>query len=61
MMEELRGYMTTTPGRSMLPSSQLQEAINGLPIDLLNTTAGKLSSEETTSVATVMTDVFRKN
>ena len=49
MMDDLRRYLTTAPGGSILPSPCLREAVNGLPDDLLDTTAGELSSEETTT------------
>jgi hypothetical protein len=49
MMEELRRYLMTAPSGSMLPSSRLREAVNGLPDNLLDTATGELSSEETTT------------
>jgi hypothetical protein len=49
MMEELRRYLTTAPGGSMAPSSTLQLTVNELPDELLETSAGELSSEETTT------------
>ena len=47
MMDDLPRYLTTAPGGSILPSPCLREAVNGLPYDLLDTTAGELSSKET--------------
>jgi hypothetical protein len=49
MMERLRTYLMTAPGGSMPPSRQLQQRVDDLPDDLLDTSAGELSSEETTT------------
>jgi hypothetical protein len=49
MMERLRTYLTTAPGGNMLPSRQLHQRLDDLPDDLLDTAAGELSSEETTT------------
>jgi hypothetical protein len=49
MMEELRRYLTTAPGGNMSPSPHLQQAVNRLPDNLLDTAAGELSGEETTT------------
>src|SRR5262245_44250666 len=48
MMEQLRTYLTTAPGCNMSPSPRLQDRITGLPMDILETPAGELSSEDTT-------------
>ena len=48
MMQQLRTYLTTAPGGDLPPSDRLQECVNHLPNDLLDTPAGELSSEETT-------------
>ena len=50
MMEDLRQYLTTAPGRDMPPSPDLQLGINRLPARLLDTPARQLSTEETTSL-----------
>jgi hypothetical protein len=49
MMEGLRIYGTTAPGGNMPPSRQLQQRVDDLPDNLLETPAGELSSEETTT------------
>ncbi len=49
MMDRLRTYLTTAPGGGMPPSRQLQQCLNDLPDNLLETPAGELSSEETTT------------
>ena len=49
MMQELHRYLLTAPSGNMPPSPHLQVAINRLPNNLLDTSAGELSSEETTS------------
>jgi hypothetical protein len=49
MMEGLRIYLTTAPGGNMPTSRQLQQRVDDLPDNLLETPAGELSSEETTT------------
>jgi hypothetical protein len=49
MMEGLRTYLTTAPGGNRLPSRQLRQRVDDLPAELLETSAGELSSEETTT------------
>ena len=49
MMEGLRTYLTTAPGGNMPPSRQLRQRVDDLPDNLLETPAGELSSEETTT------------
>lgn len=49
MMERLRTYLTTAPGGNMPPSRQLQQWLDDLPGNLLDTPSGELSSEETTT------------
>ena len=48
-MQSLRTYLTTAPGGNMPPSHQLQQRVDDLPDDLLDTSAGELSGEETTT------------
>jgi hypothetical protein len=48
-MQELRRYLPTTPGGNTPPSPHFQVAINRLPNNLLDTSAGELSNEKTTS------------
>jgi hypothetical protein len=47
MIERLQMHLMTMLGGNMLPSHQLHQQLNDLPDDLLDTAAGKLSSEET--------------
>jgi len=49
MMQSLHAYLMTAPGSNIPPSRQLRQCINDLPDNLLETPAGELSSEETTS------------
>jgi hypothetical protein len=49
MMQGLRTYLPTAPGGNMPPSPHLQYIINRLPAELLQTSAGVLSTEETTT------------
>jgi len=49
MMERLRAYLKTAPGRDLPPSPRLQQFLDNLSDDLLHTPYGELSSEETTT------------